>query len=230
MFWWGILRKSSIPTASNRPLPGLKHVNQRRWWQYKVVTPSNIKKIRWGSNRHSFDPSQKELYRAQCSGQASGARMPAEQHVIFRCKSWNIRAKGGGDSVKFGAHPKLQFSMGLNSTQSWPESKRTISSLMFWRGILRTRQACKLPLQVENFEPEKVVILQSLGPIQNYNFGWVSNLDSFDLSQKESDRDECSGEEACARSEQHAMFGCKSKNIWSKEDGDRTNFGPHPKL
>ena len=82
MFWWGILRKSSIPTTSNRPLPGLKHVNERRWWQYKASAPSKSR---------IFD--------------------------------------------------------GAQSTHCWRESERTISSLMFWWGILRTRSTCELPLQ-----------------------------------------------------------------------------------
>ena len=41
--------------------------------------------------------------------------------------------------------------MGLKSTQCWPESERTLSSLKFWWGILRKssiRTTCNLPLQV----------------------------------------------------------------------------------
>ena len=39
-----------------------------------------------GLKAHSVHVSQKERYGAQCCGEASGARVPAEQHVIFRCK------------------------------------------------------------------------------------------------------------------------------------------------
>ena len=86
MFWWGILRKSSIRTTSNLPLQVVKHLNQRRWWLYKVWAPSKI--------------------------------------IIFD---------------------------GAQAKQCWPESERTLSSLMFWWGILRkspVRTTCNLPLQV----------------------------------------------------------------------------------
>ena len=63
MFWWGILRKSSIRTTCNLPLQVVKHLNQRRRWLYKVWAPSKIN-FWWGSNLHSVDLSQKELYRA----------------------------------------------------------------------------------------------------------------------------------------------------------------------
>ena len=42
MFWWGILRKSSIRTTCDPPLQVVKHLNQRRWWLYKVWAPSKI--------------------------------------------------------------------------------------------------------------------------------------------------------------------------------------------
>ena len=59
-----------------------------------------------------------------------------------------------GGSIKFGPHPKIQFLMGLKSTQCWPQSERTlaaIASRMFWWGILRKsagRTTRNLPLQV----------------------------------------------------------------------------------
>ena len=52
------------------------------------------------------------------------------------------------DSIKFGPHRKLWFSMGLKSTQSWPEPERSIASRMCWWDILRTRTTSKLALQV----------------------------------------------------------------------------------
>ena len=42
MFWWGILRKRFIRTTSNCLLQVVQHVNQRRWWLYKVWAPSKI--------------------------------------------------------------------------------------------------------------------------------------------------------------------------------------------
>ena len=188
MFWWGILHKRSIRTTCNLPLHVVKHLKQRRWWLYKVWAPSKI--------------------------------------IIF-------------DELK--------------STQCWPESETTLSSPMFWWGILHKssiRTTCNLPLHVvkhlnlrrwwlykawgpskiisfdgaqiytvltwvtknpiepnvlvrhlaqefhpnnmqssvarrKTSEPRKMVTLWSLGPIQNYNFWWGSNLQSVDLSQKD---------------------------------------------
>ena len=59
-----------------------------------------------------------------------------------------------------------------------------------------------------------MVTLQSLGPIQNYNFRWGSNLHSVDLSQKE-------------RTEANVLVGIWRKRfIWTKEDGDSIILGP----
>ena len=38
-FWWGNAHKSSIRTICNLPLQVVKHLNQRRWWLYKVWAP-----------------------------------------------------------------------------------------------------------------------------------------------------------------------------------------------
>ena len=62
LFWWGILRKSSIRTTCNLPLQVVKHLNQRRWWLYQVWAPSKITIL--GLKPNSVDLSQKELYRA----------------------------------------------------------------------------------------------------------------------------------------------------------------------
>ena len=83
MFWWGILRKSSIPTTSNRSLPGLTKEDG----DSIKFGPHPKVEFSMGLKAHSVHVSQTERYGAQCCGEASGARVPAEQHVIFRCKS-----------------------------------------------------------------------------------------------------------------------------------------------
>ena len=122
MFWWGILRKSSIRTTCNLPLQVVKHLNQRRWWLCQVRAPSKI--------------------------------------TIFD---------------------------GAQTKQCWPESERTLSSLMFWWGILRKtsiRTTCNLPLQaVKPLNQRRWWLYQVWAPSKITILGLKPN--SVDLSQKE---------------------------------------------
>ena len=60
MFWWGILRKSSIPTTSNRSLPGLTKEDG----DSIKFGPHPKVEFSMGLKAHTVRVSQKELYRA----------------------------------------------------------------------------------------------------------------------------------------------------------------------
>ena len=112
MFWWGILRKSSIRTTCNLPLHVAKHRNQRRSWLYKVWAPSKIV---------IFDGAQ-----------------------IYTVLSWGRKNSiEPNDLVR-----RLTQEFHQNNMQSSVASRKTS-------------------------EPKKMVTLQSLGPIQKYNFWWA---------------------------------------------------------
>ena len=108
-------------------------------------------------------------------------------HKEFYCeklwRAWKLSTKEDWYPTKFGPHPKLQFLMGLKSAQCWPESERTLSSLMFWWGILRKssiRTTCNLPLQVVKplnqsikvWAPSKITILTA----HTLNKSWAREL------------------------------------------------------
>ena len=97
------------------PPESLEHVNQRRWWLYKVWAPSKMFEdynFRWGANRHSFDPNQKEGYR--------GEETVLVRHLCIRTtctllwRSQNIEMKEDGVFRKFGPQPNYNFSWGSN--------------------------------------------------------------------------------------------------------------------
>ena len=73
---------------------------------------------------------------------------------IFRSSGepWKVPAKEDWYAAKFGPHPsKIVIFDGAQTKQCWPEAEGTLSSLMFWWGILRKssiRTTCNLPLQV----------------------------------------------------------------------------------
>ena len=70
----GLASRKTAELKKIVPPESLEHVNQRRWWLYKVWAPSKIFEnynFPWGSNRHSFDPNEKEGYGGDCFGEAS---------------------------------------------------------------------------------------------------------------------------------------------------------------
>ena len=81
--------------------------------------------------------------------------------------------KEDGDSIKFGPHRKLKFSMILKSTQLWPESKR-----QGYRGDCfgeASGQHVRFCGGRKTSKWKKMVSLKSLGPSQNYSFSWDLN-------------------------------------------------------
>ena len=95
-FWWGILRMRTtcrrLLQVGKRqhqkemvPLESLEHVNQRRWWLYKVWAPSKITienyNFQWGSNRHRF------VYPRISRRLFWWGIFVSGQHVSFRWKS-----------------------------------------------------------------------------------------------------------------------------------------------
>ena len=77
------LRKSSIRTTCNLPLRVIKHLNQRRWWLYKVWAPSKIivfdgaqiyTVLTW-VRKNSIEPNVLVRHLAQ--------EFHSEQHLIF---------------------------------------------------------------------------------------------------------------------------------------------------
>ena len=124
MFWWGILRKSSIRTTCDPPLQVAPHLNQRRWWLYKVWAPSKT---------IIFDGAQ-----------------------IYTVLTW-VRKNSSEPNVLV-RHLAQEF-----------------HPYNMWSSVASRKTS----------EPKKMVTLESLDPIQNYNFRWGSNLHSVDLNQKE---------------------------------------------
>ena len=91
-----------------------------------------------GLKSSTVGPSHKEFYWAHCQ--------------IFRSSGepWKVPAKKIGTRQSLGPIQNCNFWWGSNQTV-WPEAERTLSSLMFWWGILRKssiRTTCNLPLQV----------------------------------------------------------------------------------
>ena len=95
MFWWGILRKRFIRTTSNRLWQVVQHVNQKRWWLYKVWAP--LKSI-------IFDGAQIYTDYTVLTGVRKNVWRPMFWGGIWRKRF--IWTKDG-DSIIFGPHWKL---------------------------------------------------------------------------------------------------------------------------
>ena len=143
LFWWGIFVSG-------------QHVSFR-WKSWNIGTKEDgvfrkfgphPKKKKFMGLKSCWPEAERTRWSLMFWGRTCCRRVPSQHQVIIRFKSYNVRTKKDGDSVKFEPHPKLQFSMGLKSTQSWPEPERSIASRMCWWDILRTRTASKLALQV----------------------------------------------------------------------------------
>ena len=215
-FWWGsipqllirVTKNSIEPTAKFwEALASLECLNQRRWVRSKVWAPSKIiildgaQIYTVGSNLHSVDLSQKELYRAQCSGEAYCARVPSEQHVIFRLESQNIWTKKMLALYKVWALYKTIIFDGAQILKCWSEPQRILSSprpncsklrwacdIMRWWSIGRKssiRTTCNLPLWVvKHLNQRRWWLYKGWAPSNSIIFWWGSNLPNWSESQR----------------------------------------------
>ena len=155
-------------------LESLEHVDQRRWWLYKVWAPSKII----------------IFHGAQIDTVLTGSRENVMESK-FRWGIWRMRTTRRR-LLQVGKHQNQQG------------------------GASRKFGTCG---------PKKMVTLESLGPIENYNFRWGSNRRSFGPNQKEGYRGDCFGEASLYPGNMHAPRGGGKTSTWKKMVS-LESFGP----
>ena len=167
MFLWGILRKSSLPTTSKLPFSILKHVNQRRWWQYKVWAPSKSRIFDGAQSTPCWRESERTIssltfwwgiWRKSASRTTSNLPLQVVKHQSERrwwlCKVW--------------APSKIIIFDGAQiDTVLTRLRKNYIEPNVLVRHLAHPNNMQASAASRKTFEPKKMVTLQSLGPMQN---------------------------------------------------------------